>query len=217
MIQMTVSALLTCLGNIVVFSIIPFLYWLIRYRKKENFFTWSGFYKPSYNTDIKIWILIIFVVLYVAHYFFDAEFLLSEKTITALTEGSSAVEGSEWAGKGAAALLPAFLVSYIGNGICEELMFRGFICKRFIHRTNVSWGIIISAAFFGLMHVILVLLSGLEVGIDFYIYEFVYTGIAALLLGYCNEKIFKGSIWPSIILHGSVDFISNLNSIWGWW
>lgn len=61
------------------------------------------------------------------------------------------------------------------------------------------------------MHVALPILAGLDVGIEFYIYEFVYTAVAAALLGYVNEKIFNGSIWPSIMLHGTVDFISNIS------
>lgn len=217
MIQMTLSALLTCLGNALVFGSIPVLYWLIRYRKKENFFHWSGFFKPAYNKNLKLWIPVVFIGLYIFTYFFDGEFLLSDKTIETLTADSSSIAGNQWAGMGAAAILPALLVSYFGNGVCEELLFRGFLCKRFIHRTNVTWGFVLSAVFFGLMHVVLVLLSGLDVGIDFYIYEFVYTGVAALLLGYCNERMFQGSIWPSIILHGSVDFLSNVNHIFGLW
>lgn len=68
--------------------------------------------------------LLTFIILYVAHYFFDGEFLLSEKTTIALNAGSSSIEGSEFVGKGFAAIFPAFLVSYIGNGICEEMLFR---------------------------------------------------------------------------------------------
>lgn len=63
------------------------------------------------------------------------------------------------------------------------------------------------------MHVVFPLLARLDVGIDFYIYEFVYTTVAALLLGYANEKMFNGSLWPSIMLHGTVDFISNILTI----
>lgn len=207
MLSELISAFVTCFGNILLFAVLPFIYWLIRYRKKENFFKWLGFYKPMFQS--KWWILIIFAVIYVFHYKFDPEFFLSEKTIAALTSGDESISGEEWRGMGFSVILPALIVSYVGNGICEELFFRGFLCKRFIHRTNIPIGIVISSIVFGLMHVALPLIAGLDVGIEFYIYEFVYTGLAALLLGYLNEKIFNGSIWPSILLHGTVDFISN--------
>lgn len=211
MLNEIISAVVSCLCNLLVFGFIPFIYWLIRYRKKENFFKWTGFYKPKFQS--KWWILVIFIIIFIFHYKFDGECFLSEKTIAALTSGNTAVEGESWRGLGFAGILPALILSYIGNGICEELLFRGFICKRFVHKTNIPIGIAISAVLFGLMHVALPILAGLDVGIDFYIYEFVYTSIAALLLGYANEKMFNGSIWPSVILHGTVDFASNCMTI----
>ena len=39
---------------------------------------------------------------------------------------------------------------------------------------------------------------------------FLFTGMAALLLGWLNEKIYNGSILPSILLHGAGNFISSM-------
>jgi membrane protease YdiL (CAAX protease family) len=39
---------------------------------------------------------------------------------------------------------------------------------------------------------------------------FAFTGVGALLLGWLNEKIFNGSIIPSILLHGAGNFITSM-------
>lgn len=66
------------------------------------------------------------------------------------------------------------------------------------------------AVLFGLMHNILYILVGLDVGLWYHILTFVFTGMGALLLGWLNEKIYNGSIIPSIVLHGAGNFIATM-------
>ena len=63
---------------------------------------------------------------------------------------------------------------------------------------------------FGLMHNALYLLAGLQVGLWYHMLMFLFTGMAALLLGWLNEKIFNGSILPGILLHGAGNFINSM-------
>ena len=60
------------------------------------------------------------------------------------------------------------------------------------------------------MHNVLYILAGVPVGIDYHLIMFVFTGVGALLLGFVNEKIYNGSIIPSIILHGAGNFIGSI-------
>ncbi|MGN0482608.1 MAG: lysostaphin resistance A-like protein [Lachnospiraceae bacterium] len=213
MLQLTFDSIKTCIQNLIIFSLIPFIWWFIRHRKEENFFKWIGFQVPHLKSN---WLWLLgFAIVYIAFYNFDAEFLLSQKTIHALNESGASVESNQWAGLGVSAILPAFLTTFIANGVAEEILFRGFLCKRFSEKFGYLKGVLLQATFFGLMHVLLVLASGMGVGVDFYIYEFVYTFLGALLLGFANEKLFNSSIWPSICLHGMGNFISNLFIILG--
>lgn len=45
--SLLISAVGTCIGNLLVFSAIPFAWWLFRHRKEETFFRWVGIRKPQ--------------------------------------------------------------------------------------------------------------------------------------------------------------------------
>lgn len=50
----------------------------------------------------------------------------------------------------------------------------------------------------------------IDISFQFHIVLFIFTGMGGLLLGLLDEKIFNGSIIPSVFLHGLGNFISNL-------
>ena len=106
--------------------------------------------------------------------------------------------------------MPALIENFIANGVAEEILYRGFLCKLFCHKLGTVKGILLQAALFGLMHNALYLLAGLQVGLWYHTLMFLFTGMAALLLGWLNEKIYNGSILPSILLHGAGNFISSM-------
>lgn len=211
--ELVLSALSRCIANLVVFSAIPLIWWLIRHRKEESFFHWIGLRKP--HIQVKWYWLLLFAAAYLFLYNFDGESLLSAESIAALN--SDAVAANEYAGLGMAVILPAFLSCFVANGVAEEILFRGFFCKRFSGKFGKVRGSLLQAFLFGMMHVALVALSGMAVGADFYLYEFAYTFLGALMLGIANEKLFDGSIWPGICLHGLGNFISDLGVAFLWW
>ena len=58
----------------------------------------------------------------------------------------------------------------------------------FAIRLGTVKGILLQAALFGLMHNALYLLAGLQVGLWYHTLMFLFTGMAALLLGWLNAK-----------------------------
>ena len=52
------------------------------------------------------------------------------------------------------------------------------------------------------MHNVLFILADLPVDLTYHIASAAFTFLGAFLLGFANEKVFNGSIWPSILLHG---------------
>lgn len=60
------------------------------------------------------------------------------------------------------------------------------------------------------MHNLLYLAAGLEVGLWYHLLVFAFTGTGALLLGWLDQRIFNGSIWPSVLLHGAGNFLSSM-------
>lgn len=207
MFDLLVSSLSTTVVNLIVFSIIPFIWWLVRHRKETGFFRWLGFYRPALKS--KWWVLLVFAVLYAFFYNFDFTQLVSQETLDYI-ESSSAVSANAFAGIGALAILPALIENFIANGVAEEILYRGFLCKRLCGKLGTVPGIILQAVLFGLMHNLLYIAAGLDVGLWYHVLTFLFTGVGALLLGWLNEKIYNGSIIPSILLHGAGNFISTM-------
>ena len=205
--ELVVSSITTAIVNLIVFSLIPFVWWLIRHRKETGFFQWLGFYRPRLKS--KWWVLVIFAVLYYFFYNFDFTQLIDPATLE-YVENSDAVSANAFAGIGAAAILPALIQNFIANGVAEEILYRGFLCKRLCGKLGTAAGIVLQAVMFGLMHNVLYMLVGLDVGLWYHILTFIFTGMGALLLGWLNEKIYNGSIIPSIVLHGAGNFIATM-------
>lgn len=205
--QLVISSITTTIVNLIVFSLLPIIWWFFRHRKEDGFFRWIGFFKPQLKS--KWWVLLIFAILYYFFYNFDFTQFVSPETLEYI-ENSASVSANVFAGIGVAAILPAFIENFIANGVAEEILYRGFLCKRLISKIGLVKGIILQAVLFGLMHNILYILAGLDVGLWYHILTFIFTGMGALLLGWLNEKIFNGSIIPGILLHGAGNFIASL-------
>lgn len=197
MLELTISSVKTAVANTIVFTFIPLTWWFIKHRKEVTFFEWIGLYKPQLKS--KIWVLALFAVLYYFFYNFDFTKLVNPETLKEI-ENSSSVAANTFAGIGTMAILPALIENFVANGLAEEILYRGFLCKRFCEK----------AVLFGLMHNIIYIIAGLNVGLWYHTLTFIFTGTGALLLGYLNEKIFNGSIVPSILLHGTGNFIASM-------
>lgn len=208
MLDLLASSISTTIVNLIAFSAVPVIWWVFRHRKETGFFQWVGLYRPQLKS--KWWILLVFALLYYFFYNFDFTQLVDSKTLEYI-ENSSAVSANVFAGVGVIAVLPAFIENFIANGVAEEILYRGFLCKRFCQKIGVVPGILFQAILFGLMHNVLYIIAGLDVGLWYHTLTFIFTGTGALLLGWLNEKIFNGSIIPSILLHGAGNFIASMS------
>ncbi len=205
--ELVLGSIVTAVVTVTVFSFIPFVWWLAFWRKEENFLSWIGLTVPRLRS--KVWVAVLFAAAYWAFYNFDVTIFVDQATQDYLA-ASSASTVSEYAGMGFSALIPAAITTILGNGLGEEIFFRGFVQRRLIARLG-SWpGIIVAAVLFGLMHNALLLLAGLEVSIQYHLVTFVFGAMAGLLLGIANEKIFDGSTWPSVLIHGLGNFASSI-------
>ena len=78
MLELILSSIGTIIANIIIFLSIPFLWWLIKYRKSVSFFEWVGLIKPKLKG--KWWVIIIFVVAYYFFYLFDFTIFMDDKS-----------------------------------------------------------------------------------------------------------------------------------------
>lgn len=186
--------------QLVVFCIVPFLYWLIRRRKQASFFRYVGLTLPrkaGKTAEIAVFALGYIVVYGIVHFV---------PAIAALTQPSA----SAYAGLGAAALVPAVFVCFVQQGLAEEILFRGFIGKRFDAKFGFAAGNVAQATVFGLVHVLLSVSNER----DFLAYAIIFVSTAAggWLLGFLTEKLCGGSIFPGILLHGLGNYIMILTA-----
>lgn len=174
----------------IVFSIVPFLWWVIKYKKECNFFRWIGLYKPIKLVSRKksVITMMIYFTIFIVSYFISHDV------------------SSNFENMGFVAIVPSFIVCFIQNGLCEEILFRGFIGKRLISKFGKNSGILMQAILFGFMHIGLALAMDLSINISLLVSYFIIPTAAGWMLGYIDEKIYNGSIVPSILLHGMVNF-----------
>jgi len=84
-----------------------------------------------------------------------------------------------------------FYLLSVSAGVCEELIYRGFVFAYLLHYIPMPWVVVLSSVLFGLAHSY----QGLK-GIPL-------TGAVGLLLALLY--LYTGSIWAPIVLHAAID------------
>lgn len=181
--------------QVAVFCSVPFIYWLIKRRKEISFFKYVGLI-PAKKSGKAITIA-AFAISYIAVYGI-VHFI---PAISALTQPSA----NAYEGFGTSAIIPAIFVCFVQQALAEEVLFRGFIGKRLNSKFGFNLGNAAQAMVFGLIHIILSISD--EKDMISYLIIFVSITAGGWLLGYLDEKLCKGSIIPSILLHGVGNYI----------
>lgn len=183
--------------QLILFSAIPFIWWLCTARKKESFFKWIGLKKadeghfkkalPQTACIICLFIALGALILYM---------IKGTETAT-----------SDFTGMGAAAI-PAILVYAIFNtSLPEEIVFRGFLLKRIQNKFGFKVANFVQAFLFGLLHGVMFFTVLDPVRTLFII---LFTGVIAAFMGYINEKKCDGSLIPGWMIHASSNIFSGL-------
>jgi len=106
--------------QIIIFSLIPFLWWLITSRKKMNFFEWIGLKKVNNIKENKLfaWIFSVLALFLILSVFI----LYSLKNVN--------VASSEFTGLRIKSLPSILIYAIFNTSLPEEILFRGFLLKR---------------------------------------------------------------------------------------
>ncbi len=192
-----ISKLINSVVEILVFTLVPFIWWLIKHRKNCSFFEFIGLKKPgNVKENHLIWAMIGTLVPFLV---LSSYMLYSLKGVEMAT--------SEFAGLGVKAL-PAILVYAILNtSLPEEILFRGFILKRLSGKCGFLSANIFQAIVFGIIH------GGMffnYTGVVKAAIITVFTGLIGFLMGYINEKRADGSILPSWCIHALANIFSGV-------
>ena len=196
---MLVSIVISSIFQIILFSLIPFVFWLIASRKKMSFLEYIGIKKidKEKKKDMLIWSSITLLF-----------FLILTIYILYITKGIETAT-TKFNGMGFKGLLPTIVYASLNTALPEEILFRGFLLKRF-SRFGFAFGNIFQSVLFGLMHGVL-LFS--KLGLLKAILVILFTGAVAFDMGYINEKKANGSIVPSFIIHMVANLVSSVISL----
>lgn len=196
---MILNELVGAVVQVLLFTLLPFIIWLIFARKLENFFSWIGLKKPKCDNVPKL----IVISLAVAAVYIVAMMLVTKN----LPEGVTTA-GSEFAGKGIAALPAVIFYAVIRTALSEEILFRGFILKVIQRKAGFMVGNTVQAVLFGLMHGIPFGLATKSVVAC--ILLTLLPGLIGWYEGWMNEKKCDGSIIPGWILHSCFNLATSI-------
>ncbi|MFJ6208573.1 lysostaphin resistance A-like protein [Lysinibacillus sp. NPDC092081] len=187
---MVLESAINAIIQVILFSVIPFIWWFFSARKEQSFLRWLGLKKPVIENkgNYFVWFLFIMVLLFVPL-----------TTITYFYLDSSILASNRFIGLGFSALIPALFYAMVQTGLSEELLFRGFLLKRFKHKFGFQMGNIMQSLLFGILH-------------GWMFYSLVPFGVVVLvvmataftgyLMGWINERKSNGSILTSWGIHG---------------
>lgn len=197
---MLVNKIISSVMQIILFSLIPLIWWLITARKKESFFKWIGLKKiEKENKKSSVVNMLPIAISYLIVSFITIYLIKDIETAT-----------SEFAGMGVSALLPALIYAIFNTALPEEILFRGFLLKRIASKFGYMIANIIQSTIFGLLHGFMFFYV---LGIVKTIVIIFFTGIIAFAMGYINEKKANGSILPSWFIHALSNIFASIVAI----
>ncbi len=188
-----INKVISSILQIILFAIIPFIWWCITARKQQSFTKWIGLKKIEGGRKTVIATILVSVA------------FLASGVLTLYVVRGMETATSEFTGLDAAALPAIVVYAAFNTAFPEELLFRGFLLKRLSNKFGFHVANFIQAFLFGLLHgVMFFTLAGAVKAVLI----IAFTGAIAWFMGYVNEKCANGSIIPSWIIHT----VSNLFS-----
>ena len=174
--------------------VLPCVWWLLTARRQAGFLAWLGWKRPRVARR-RVLIALMAGGLVV--------FLVPGLLI--LPRVSSAAATSQFHGLGWAGLVGVVAYALVQTAFSEETLFRGFLLKRLAVKLGFWPANAIQAAAFALLHAVpfaIMVDAGLGAVIG------IMTGAIGALMGYLNERLAGGSLFPSWTLHGSANLLT---------
>lgn len=196
------NTLLSTILQLLVFTFVPFLVYLLKHRQFKGFLGYIGIKRPN-KKAVKFALIVFAILIPIASVFYFSPDLREA------TSAENTVTGQlRMAGLSVSTLLQLFIIAIFKTALTEEILFRGFIAKRLIDWLGFQWGNAIQSLVFGAIHLLIfigqpftVLLAAAVVFLPV---------IVGWITGYLNERSGNGSIVPGSILHA----LTNLVAYW---
>lgn len=190
------TEMVSAIVQVIVLSLIPFIFFLFRKDKSVTFPQYLGLYNPPKRAVIFGLITsLLFLLIGIGLFFIDDD---ARRSLLTANSMPRKLQATGISGTSIAVLL---IVALVKTSLAEEIFFRGFIAKRLIAGFDFSTGNLIQSILFGLIHLVLfAFLTDMKVLPLILI--FILTTLVAWTIGYINEKKANGSIVPGWMAHG---------------
>jgi membrane protease YdiL (CAAX protease family) len=176
-----VNEIIETILQIFIFSLIPFLVFVIKKRTVKGFLDYIGLKKSNSKAN-SLAILASLILL--------APMLLLTLTSDSFQEimfDPNSITGKLRAMDfGPNSIFILLIIAIFKTSFAEEILFRGFIAKRLISSLGFIKGNIIQAVIFGILHT--VLFAMITTNFVFLSLIFIFPTVAAYVFGYLNEK-----------------------------
>ncbi len=196
-----INEIIQAIVQIVIFTLIPFLVYLIRNKSMKGFLEYIGLKKSTSKAN-SLALLSCFIFL--------APMLILTFTSDSFREimfDTNSITGKLRAMElGAFTIIILLTIAIFKTSFAEEIFFRGFIAKRLISKFGFQKGNIFQSLIFGILHS--VLFAAITTNVLFLSLIFIFPTIAAYIFGYLNEKKANGSIIPGWIGHALANIIT---------
>jgi CAAX protease family protein len=187
--------------QILVFTLIPFLIYVIQTRSAKGFLNYIGLKESVNKANYLAGLVSLLMTLPIL-----SLVLMNPDFKQIMTDPNSLTGRFRQMGFGMTSILTLVLVAVFKTALAEEILFRGFIAKRLISITNYQTGNIIQAVIFGAIHA--ALFMTITSNFLFLILIFLLPAAGAYFMVYLNEQLSDGSIIPGWIAHGLANLIS---------
>lgn len=187
--------------QVLLFSIIPFVVYLIKQRTYNGFWDYIGLKKSNRKANVlAIATSILFSGALLLLAVFSDEF-------RSLVHDPASVTGKFKAmGYSISSVLILLVIAIFKTALAEEILFRGFIAKRLIHVLGYQYGNLAQAILFGLIHSAIFMM--VTDNVLFLAIILIVPTIGAYISVYLNEKVANGSIVPGWISHALGNVLS---------
>ena len=196
-----VSEIIGVIGQVLVFTFIPFLVYLIKNKTTKGFFEYIGIKPSTKKTNLlAVAACLIFAAPPLLLTFTSPEF----KAI--MLDPNSVTGKFRQMDLGVVSITLLLVTAILKTAFAEEIFFRGFVAKRLISAAGFLKGNLIQATLFGLIHAGIFAMTTDNLLFLFIIY--LAPAMGAYVSVYLNEKVGNGSITPGWISHSLANVLS---------
>lgn len=184
--------------QLLLFLSVPFMWYVVTHKKINGFFVWLGIkVAPKPTLKVMLCILIGFLVVVFLPYMWLYQ---SEN----LNYQGFTVDAFRQSGWSIQTLCVILIWAILQTSLSEEILFRGFLCKRCCNKFGEKIGNTVQAIIFGMVHTAALP----DKNIFAILIVVLLTGGIGYVLGWLSLKKVQGSILYGWVIHATVNILS---------